>query len=134
MQNILRNHRAGRLVSALLLGSLAIRALLPKGYMPGNLLAGNFAALCTVASAATYKLLTAPSSHGHQHSSTPGEAEYSIESTCPIGSGLFSDALPESGQPYALVPQIAGFSSRPTARFHALMPRRNYSPRAPPAA
>jgi hypothetical protein len=77
------------------LATLAVRALLPLGYMPGNLLAGEFAELCPVASAATFELLSSTNTHQHHHGE-PGEKLPSVGIACPIGSSLFFDALPGS--------------------------------------
>jgi hypothetical protein len=60
--------------------------------MPGNLLAGELAQLCPVASAATFELLSSKATHQHHHGE-PGKELPSVGSACPIGSSLFFDAL-----------------------------------------
>jgi hypothetical protein len=87
-----RSSRLRLATASLLLATLAVRALLPMGYMPGNLLAGEFAKLCPVASAATFELLSSNTTHQHHHDES-GKELPSVDSACPIGSSLFSDAL-----------------------------------------
>ena len=93
MNTFSKQSRLRRLATAILIATLAIRALVPVGYMPGNLIAGEFAELCPVASAATFELLGTQAGHEHHHGSTDAEA-VSLGTACPIGSSLFFDALP----------------------------------------
>ena len=93
MNNLPRNSRFARFAATLLLASLAIRALVPVGYMPGNLNAGTLAELCPVASAATFELLGSADTH-HHHYNTDDANAFSITTACPIGSSIFFDALP----------------------------------------
>ena len=81
------------MATTLLLATLAVRALVPLGYMPGNLLAGEFAELCPVASAATFALLGDAATHDHHHGDESSSA-VSVGSACPIGTSLYFDALP----------------------------------------
>ncbi|MGI9201187.1 MAG: hypothetical protein ACR2QL_09020 [Woeseiaceae bacterium] len=89
----MRNAGLRRFATSLLVATLAVRALLPVGYMPGNLAAGEFAELCPVGSAATFQLLGSAATHGHHHDDNESDA-VSIGTACPIGSSLFFDALP----------------------------------------
>ena len=92
MNNFLRKAGLRRVATSLLVATLAVRALLPMGYMPGNLAAGEFAQLCPVASAATFQLLGSVAEHSHHHSDDADAI--SVGTACPIGSSLFFDALP----------------------------------------
>ena len=92
MKILIRKPILSRLTAALLVATLAVRALLPIGYMPGNVFAGEVAELCPVASAATFSLLG--SSEGHDHHQADDADSFSVSTACPIGSSLFFDALP----------------------------------------
>jgi hypothetical protein len=92
VNNFLKKAGLRRVATSLLVATLAVRALLPMGYMPGNLAAGEFAALCPVASAATFQLLGSAAEHSHHHGDDSDTI--SIGTACPIGSSLFFDALP----------------------------------------
>lgn len=131
MNNFRRHWLLRQIGSALLLGTLAVRALLPLGYMPGNLLDGEIAQLCPVASAATYSLLSAGSPHHHQHGA-PGDAVYSIDSACPIGSTLFSDALPATYPSNAIVPHATEYRQVHVPQSFSARPQPVYPARAPP--
>ena len=93
MNTFAKHTRIRRWAAALLLTTLAVRALVPVGYMPGNLTAGQIAELCPVASAATFELLGADDGHVHHHGEADAEAT-SLGTACPIGSALYFDALP----------------------------------------
>jgi hypothetical protein len=132
MNNFLPTRVSHRIAAMLLIGSLAVRALVPLGYMPGNLLAGNLAELCPVASAATYTLLAAHDLHRHQHDGASGEAAYSIDSACPIGSTLFADALPAMFAPIDTLTVDGKFQLDLVARYYYPTLQPAYPARAPP--
>ncbi|MGI9222155.1 MAG: hypothetical protein ACR2QS_14085 [Woeseiaceae bacterium] len=100
MNNISRNSVLRQVAVSVLVATLLIRALLPLGYMPGNLLGGEFATLCPVASSATFQLIEPASAHDH-HVGDDAES-FSVGTACPIGSSLFFDALPSISSPLAL--------------------------------
>jgi len=130
MNNFLQRRLLRQIATALLLGTLAVRSLLPLGYMPGNLLDGKFAELCPVASAATYALLSEHDSH-HEHNA-PGDAAYSIDSACPIGSTLFSDALPATYPSTAIAPLASQYRQVHVLQSFSARPQPVYPARAPP--
>lgn len=130
MNNFLQRRLLHHAASALLLGTLAVRSLLPLGYMPGNLLEGKFAELCPVASAATYALLSKHDSH-HQHD-MPGDAAYSIDAACPIGSTLFSAALPATFPSAAIAPLANEYRQVHVLQSFSATPQPVYPARAPP--
>ncbi len=127
----LKSRGLRRAAISLLLATLAIRALLPLGYMPGNILAGEFAILCPVASAATFELLSSSRTHEHHHGEA-GKELPSVGTACPIGSSLFFDALPtlDASAGFALsryeLPRAVTFHS------HFATFSRTYAARAPP--
>ena len=94
MNTSIRQSPRRRAVTGVLLASLAIRALVPPGYMPGHILDGEFMVLCPVASATTVALLQTRTSIEHHHGG-PDTNGPSVSSACPIGSSLFFDVLPE---------------------------------------
>jgi hypothetical protein len=134
MHSFLRHSLASKITAALLLGTLAIRALLPLGYMPGNLLEGKFAELCPVASAATYALL--PQDESHQHHAHHGHAtdgnDYSMDSACPIGTSLLADVLPGFDVQILLGAGPEVFHQLSTTRGYLARFESYYPARAPP--
>jgi hypothetical protein len=73
-----------------LFAAMAIRALIPDGYMPGNVLAGEFMVMCPTSSAATLAGI-----HHHNHQKHPVD----VNQHCPIGSALTNIAPPSSNLP-----------------------------------
>lgn len=122
-----------RIATVLLVATLAVRALVPVGYMPGNILAGQLAELCPVASAATFTLLGSETSHEHHHGAEEADA-YSIGVACPIGSSLFFDALPTILAPIELARQQHILSSTPIVRSYLAGVNPTYGARAPPSS
>ena len=117
-----------RLRLALMLAALMVRAVIPLGYMPGNVLAGEFMVLCPTGLPAGFAL----SGEHHHHADTGTMVD--AERACPIGAALQQAALPTDFTPTALVDRLHDFSSAspPIAVFvHA--PARYHS-RAPPHA
>jgi len=66
----------------LVLGALLIRALIPVGYMPGNLVAGEFAVLCPTGLPDEIAHLL------HQGHHDDGEQQVDMDADCPIGAAL----------------------------------------------
>ena len=77
---------APRWMLAILAATLLVRAFIPVGYMPGNLLAGEFARLCPTG-------LPAPLGHAGHHGAHH-ETELSADKACPVGLALKFAALP----------------------------------------
>lgn len=137
MNTFLRQRLFRQFAAVLLLATLGVRALLPAGYMPGNLLDGKFAELCPVASAATFTLLAADTTHHHHGQHGNGErddAAYSIDSACPIGSSLFADALPAADITISPVPRSRDFERATPGSVFTSKPHRYYPARAPPVS
>ena len=134
MHSFLRYGRVSKAAVALLLGTLAVRALMPLGYMPGNLLEGKIAELCPVASAATYALLTLDESHQHHahHGDATDSSGYSMDSACPIGTSLLADVLPAFDVQIELETRPEMFHQIPVSRSHFVRLELNYPARAPP--
>ncbi|MGI9271552.1 MAG: hypothetical protein ACR2QT_07250 [Woeseiaceae bacterium] len=103
MNTSIRNSRLQYLASGLLLATLALRALVPLGYMPGNILDGEFMVLCPVASAASLELLSSETTHHHGNEDETG---VSVDRACPIGSSLFFDAIPTLELPQQIATQV----------------------------
>ena len=85
----MRGHRqqtAVRWTPAILAATLLLRAAIPAGYMPGNLLAGEFARLCPTG-------LPAPLAHAGHHGAHD-ENELSADKACPVGLALKFAVLP----------------------------------------
>lgn len=131
MNITLKSRRLRRTATHLLLATLALRALLPIGYMPGNLLAGELAALCPVASAATFELLDSSAAHEHHHGES-GKELPSVGGACPIGSSLFFDALPSVATPLDLAVQPQQQPRAVSDRSYVATFHRIYPARAPP--
>lgn len=135
MNKFMRPRLLRHFAAALLLATLGVRALVPMGYMPGNLLDGKFAELCPVASAATYELLAAQADQQHNHhAGGQDDAEYSMDSACPIGSSLFSDVLPAPDQSVELDLQSGSFEHPLLVSSHSSRQYRFYPARAPPVS
>lgn len=115
----------------LLTTTLAVRALLPLGYMPGNLQDGTFAELCPVASAATYQLLGTAAEHKHDHGNDAADS-YSVGSACPIGNSLFFDAIPSFLAQTKTLQQKHVLPEASITQSAAVAALRNYPARAPP--
>jgi hypothetical protein len=117
------SHRAA---ACLILATLAVRALIPLGYMPGNLLAGEYMVLCP---AGMPQSMIASGHHEHHE---PGEESASAEQACPIGSALQLAAVPTPDFPEISVSGTYATQIRElidvtgTSAFH------HYLSRAPP--
>jgi len=118
---------------ALVAAALLLRALIPVGYMPGNLLAGEFARLCPVGLAG----IAVHGSHDrhatHDGHGDEGESADALSGeTCPIGFALKAAALfAEIG-----LPAVEVFPDHPaTVTVDAYLPGtapQRFRARAPP--
>jgi len=131
MNICLKKYRLRRAAIGLLLATLAFRALVPLGYMPGNLLAGEIAQLCPAASAATFELLNSSSAHQHHHGEA-GKELPSVGTACPIGSSLFFDALLALDSPSGVAVLRHELPRAVTVHSHYPSSSRTYAARAPP--
>ena len=113
-------------IAALLYASLAIRVIIPIGYMPGNALAGEFLVLCPQG---VPKDFAASLHHGH---SSDDDHVLDIGSACPIGQGLNYDALPNSDVELSAAPAIIEKAFDSLLAFHSPSFERRYASRAPP--
>jgi len=122
------SRRLRRTTGLALAACLLLRALIPVGYMPGNLLAGELMVLCPEGLPA---LDMALAHAGHNDTDLPA---MDADRSCPIGTALLAAApAPEVGQVLALVRRAA--TDIPPAES----PPRRHSPagyrsRAPPPA
>jgi len=81
------SNRRQLILTAFLFATLGIRSLIPIGYMPGNLLAGEYMVMCPNSGAAALA-----GNHHHDHD----DRSVNVDETCPIGSALTVVALPAS--------------------------------------
>lgn len=114
-----------------LLVGLATRAIIPAGYMPGNLLAGELMVMCPAGGATTIALLQPKKPHQHPHHGDGSETR-SADESCPIGLALLLDAISDvPAAPDATlqvnqpIKSVMGTQRLPEAA-------RMYSTRAPP--
>ena len=120
---------------SLLLACLALRAFIPLGYMPGNALAGEVAALCPSGSAATYAVLQTLSPQHHHHDNHHGhlrDGGVSVEQTCPIGSALSTAVLPPSAHTLTDPAPVAGIAPILADGGYPTRPSRAPRSRGPP--
>ncbi|MDZ7644299.1 MAG: hypothetical protein U5K76_08910 [Woeseiaceae bacterium] len=122
------SRRLRRTTGVALAACLVLRALIPGGYMPGNLLAGEFMVLCPEG------LPPVDMMPGHAGHGDPDLPALDADRSCPIGTALLAAApAPEAGQVATLVRGAA--TGVPPA---VSPPRRHspagYRPRAPPPA
>lgn len=119
--------RIRRIAAGLALTGLVARALIPLGYMPGNLLAGEFMVLCPSGLPANI----AHALHDHHDAATTITIE--ADKTCPIGAALQYAALPTDAAPSARsAPMLPARSANPGS-LQGLKPLRLFLARAPPA-
>jgi hypothetical protein len=104
---------------------LLVRALIPLGYMPGNVLDGEYMVLCPAGLAAG----VVADSH-HQHGGD-GESFVDADRTCPLGTALQSAALlPGDSIPFesskipviGSAPQNDVFNTRFQAKYRSRAP------------
>lgn len=128
MRRIPRHRRLRGLALASLL-ALAARALIPLGYMPGNLLEGEFMVLCPTGMPEGFLV-----AEGHHHHDAHGDADGMVDAdrACPIGTSLkYASAPPD----LAIVAEIFRVEPAPPVRlrvFRESQPSRPFLPRGPP--
>ena len=116
-----------RLALAVAAAGLLTRALIPLGYMPGNLLAGEFMVLCPTG----LPQALAAASHSHHGDDGP---MLDADRACPIGvTLLYAAALPtEPGAPHVERRVFDEAPAEPTAPA-LVAPEAIFYARAPPA-
>ncbi len=120
-----RQTTAARWTLAILAATLLLRAFIPVGYMPGNLLAGEFARLCATG-------LAAPLAHAGHHGAHDG-TELSADKACPVGLALKFAALPTAF--IELPPSVSpeSFAVPQYGKPIDVLTRAPFRARAPPA-
>lgn len=113
-------------VACLVLAALAVRALIPLGYMPGNLFAGEFMVLCPTGMPQS---MFASGHHEHHES---GDESASAEQACPIGSALQHAAVPMPEFPEISVSGTYATQIRELFDVTATCAFHHYLSRAPP--
>lgn len=143
LRHRLKRHRLdGGIASALLL-TLLLRAVVPLGYMPGDLLTGQLAALCPIGSAESWQLLNSldhaldqsldHSGHHHGHVEHDSRAA-SGDEQCPIGEALGAAFLLPSLDAHAVDADRQKTLDRRQDAIPEARRRRSHPARAPPAA
>lgn len=115
----------GRALRAALALALLLRMAIPAGYMPGNVLAGEFMVLCPEGLPAAV-LQSLHKGHGHHDTPT-----LDADSACPIGTALQAAAPPSAAPlplPQAIPPRLAVSHGTVAERITT----RRYDSRAPP--
>lgn len=118
------------------LACVAVRSLIPVGYMPGNLLRGETVAMCPVASEGALSLINwrQPNADRADDHGQHDDRDRSADETCPIGNALLAAAV--SSEPPAQIDIPTGDSppvhGNETGYFPQLV--RRYLTRAPPNA
>lgn len=107
---------------------LSLRAMVPAGYMPGNLLAGEFMVLCPSGMQAEFVRQLHPG-HG-----THDQNVVDADTSCPIGSALQPAFLPADEYPQAVSINLPRYTAEILHRLFAATPLRRYRSRAPPLA
>lgn len=137
-----------RVLTAVLL-TVAMRALVPAGYMPGSVAAGEWMVLCPANSWASYALLDAiaPDANGagkhshhahhghHGHHGAANEASAAAPDSCPLGNALSqAAAADQQGSADSGLPQSATVPPWPAAAPRVRLIDRHYPVRGPPRA
>ena len=109
-----------------MLAALMIRAVIPLGYMPGNLLAGEFMVLCPTGLPASFAL---SAEHHHHGDDAP---MMDAERACPIGGALQQALLPTGAASVASLDRFRPVGVTPPANPVPIHPPARYHSRAPP--
>lgn len=114
------------LAGTLLFGCLLLRTLIPPGYMPGNLLAGDYMTLCPQGLPAA----VAERFHAGHHGT--GSAVLDADRLCPLATALLA-AAPPPAEPAPLAPlppydSVKSETAVPPTSVLVLL----YASRAPP--
>ena len=119
--------RIRRLAGYAAVGALVLRALIPVGYMPGDLTAGEFMVLCPNGPSGELILQAFGGAHHHHDG-----AGIDADKACPIGVTLKYAAIPSQELPNLWQPRLAAaYIGNHTAVADRLAPPA-FRPRAPP--
>lgn len=118
--------RFRRFAAGLALAGILVRALIPLGYMPGNVLDGEFMVLCP--SGLPAKVVHAL--HGHHDA----DAALELDRACPIGGALQYVALPTDVVDAVNPESHPLFIAPEPVVFRGTRPLRLFRARAPPLA
>lgn len=130
-RNLKQSWLTPKFVAYALLVGLAARALIPIGYMPGNLLAGEIMVMCPAGSAATIAMLQHEANHQHAHHNGDSETR-SADETCPIGTALVLDVIANVAGSINAALRADGSVSTFVSTRRLPQAVRMYSTRAPP--
>lgn len=119
---------ARRLFLALGVAGLCLRALIPAGYMPGNLLAGELMVLCPVGVPAA---IAEQLHSGHIDHDQP---VIDVDRSCPIGSAVQQAWLPTNIVSLTFDEPVVDVEIREDFRSLPAVLVRRYQSRAPPLA
>lgn len=117
--------RIRRFAAGLALIGLVARAMIPLGYMPGNLLAGEFMVLCPSGLPAN----VAHALHNHHDAAT---VTVEADKACPIGAALQYAALPTDAAATVQATPMQPAESPDPVSLQGLKPLRLFLARAPP--
>lgn len=123
---LVASRKVRRLHWSLLMAAIVLRAVIPLGYMPGNLLAGEFMVLCPTGLPAHTSLASAHAHHGDD------AAMLDADQACPIGAALKQAALPPD---ITFAAQLARYVPQPERVLRTSFRSRTaqaYRSRAPP--
>jgi hypothetical protein len=126
-QKSLRRRNAFRGLLLAGFASLILRAIIPLGYMPGNILAGEFMVLCPSGLPAEVLRALQLTHHGHD------KDVVDVDSSCPIGSALQPAWIPIDDAPLPFVIPATNDVAYYQPIAIRLIVRREYDSRAPPA-
>ena len=115
-----------RWAARLALAGILVRALIPLGYMPGNVLDGEFMVLCPSGLPANI----VHALHGHHDA----DAALELDRACPIGGALHYAALPTDAVDAADPESHQLFIAQEPGIFRGTKPLRLFRARAPPLA
>lgn len=113
---------------------LGLRALVPAGYMPGNLLAGEFMVLCPGGMQAEFVQQLQADQGNHDPHSAHGQSVVDADTSCPIGSALQLAFLPIDDIRQAISIDLPRHAADIAQREIAARHRHRYQSRAPPPA
>lgn len=113
---------------------LGLRALVPAGYMPGNLLAGEFMVLCPSGMQADFVQQLHPDQGVHDTHSAHDQGVVDADTSCPIGSALQLAVLPIDEVRRAVSIDLPRHAADIAQREIAATHRYRYQSRAPPPA
>lgn len=120
-------------IYAALACTFMVRALIPVGYMPGNLLEGEFVRLCPAGLPALTGHAGQDGHAGHHENVDSIPADVELSSVCPLGAALGQAGLIDA-QPAPFLPAAAAGLTAPATDESPPAPTGvAFRSRAPPA-